>query len=99
MQEGEMDDPTRPAPGTPVSRGQEIVVPVPAAVEADEIHAWFGGAERSATLAPDGRTLTVRVPGTVTGSTVLTIYMSTREVPVAFAYWYPVIILEATPGD
>lgn len=80
-----------PAAGTSVTRGQEIVVPVPPveAVES-EVHAWFGGHEVGATLTDDGRAVKVRVADTALVETVLTILVPTPELPMAYAYWYPV---------
>jgi hypothetical protein len=79
-----------PASGTTVARGQEIVVPVGSAeLVESELVAWFGGVEVATTLTEDGR-LKVRVPDTATEQTVLTLLVPTPELPVAYAYWYPV---------
>jgi hypothetical protein len=82
-----------PPAGTAIARGQEIVVPV-TLVEAVDVVAWFGGVEvpaRATDGGPGGtQTVTVRVPDTVVGQTVLTVLTSTPELPVAYAFWFPV---------
>jgi hypothetical protein len=82
-----------PAAGTAIARGQEIVVPVTMA-EAVDVVAWFGGVEvptRATDGGPGGRQIvTVRVPDTVVGETVLTVLTSSPELPVAYAFWFPV---------
>jgi hypothetical protein len=80
-----------PAAGTAVTRGQEIVVPM-ALVEAHTVVAWFGGQEVPVTTTNevDEQSVTVHVPDTVIGETVLTILTSTPELPAARAFWFPV---------
>jgi hypothetical protein len=81
-----------PAAGTAVARGQEIVVPM-ALVEAHDVVAWFGGQEVpvSVTNEVDDQSVTVHVPDTAVDQTVLTILTSTPELPVAHAFWFPLL--------
>jgi len=80
-----------PAAGTAIARGQEIVVPA-TLVEAVDVVAWFGGHEVRVAVTNDveEQTVTVHVPDAVIGETVLTILTSAPEVPVAYAFWFPV---------
>jgi hypothetical protein len=82
-----------PAAGTAVARGQDIVVPV-TLVEAVDVVAWFGGQEVPARVTEGGpggeQAVTVRVPTSASGQTVLTILTSTPELPAANAFWFAV---------
>lgn len=80
-----------PAAGTAIARGQEIVVPM-TLVEAVDVVAWFGGVEVPVTVTNEveEQTVTVHVPDTVIGQTVLTILTSTPDLQVAYAFWFPV---------
>jgi hypothetical protein len=78
-----------PAPGTTVTPGQEIVIPVEGAELLDgDVVVFFGGSAVSSSR--DGDVLRVRVPATVRNQIVLTIMVPTPELPVTYAYWFPV---------